>query len=390
MADYYPLLARALDALPDRSPGLRRAVYDRARNALVSQLRSLEPPLSEDDIDLERRALDTAIERLEVEHGGIPAPANDAPPKVTEPRKAEPAKPEATKAEPVKAEPLPPPPEEPVLPAPPPAPSPVPEPARRPHRPVRSSPHCRNHRQHPRCRGAGPSNCPGAVSALQSQARGAGRVPGRRRSDYRAQNPRGWRSGAPEPVGPRCARDPETDASDDAGANGDAGQGRQRPRIEVVAPRGRSRILRNLAIGIVLIAVIGAIAVAAFLLRDTPQNLVRSEAEPTQQAVDGSAEAKFGDGWATSRPRLSTRSAEAPAGGGSCQSAGCGGSGGPAERRRGPAGGADRGVDGTGFLAAHNQPGRVTWRIDTANGEQGQPCRRWRWRSSTIRMPVCP
>ncbi len=49
-----------------------------ARNALISQLRSLEPPLSEDDIDLERRALDAAIERLEVEHGGIPAPANDA------------------------------------------------------------------------------------------------------------------------------------------------------------------------------------------------------------------------------------------------------------------------------------------------------------------------
>ncbi len=33
MADYYPLLARALDALPDRTPALRKAVYDRARNA---------------------------------------------------------------------------------------------------------------------------------------------------------------------------------------------------------------------------------------------------------------------------------------------------------------------------------------------------------------------
>ncbi len=78
MADYYPLLARALDALPDRTPALRKAVYDRARNALISQLRSLDPPLSEADIDLERRALDAAIERLEVDHGGLPAPANDA------------------------------------------------------------------------------------------------------------------------------------------------------------------------------------------------------------------------------------------------------------------------------------------------------------------------
>jgi hypothetical protein len=35
-----------------------------------SQLRSLDPPLSESDIDLERRALDAAIERLEIDHGG--------------------------------------------------------------------------------------------------------------------------------------------------------------------------------------------------------------------------------------------------------------------------------------------------------------------------------
>ena len=76
MADYYPLLARALDALPDRTPAMRRAVYDRARNALVAQLRSIDPPLSEDDIDTERRALDTAITRLEATYD-IPAAAND-------------------------------------------------------------------------------------------------------------------------------------------------------------------------------------------------------------------------------------------------------------------------------------------------------------------------
>ncbi len=44
-----------------------------------------------------------------------------------------------------------------------------------------------------------------------------------------------------------------------------------------------------------LIAVIGAIAVAAFLLRDNPQALVRGGTETTQPAADGSAEAKFGD-----------------------------------------------------------------------------------------------
>ncbi|MEG9504117.1 MAG: histidine kinase, partial [Methylorubrum extorquens] len=73
MADYYPLLARALDALPDRSPALRRAVYDRARSALIAQLRSLDPPVPEADIDLERKALDTAIGRLEAEYEAPPA-----------------------------------------------------------------------------------------------------------------------------------------------------------------------------------------------------------------------------------------------------------------------------------------------------------------------------
>ncbi|MER2219677.1 histidine kinase, partial [Methylobacterium brachiatum] len=117
MADYYPLLARALDALPDRSPALRKAVYDRARNALISQLRSLDPPLSEADIDLERRALDTAIERLEVDHGGLPAPANDAA-VVPEPPHppAPPEIPEPSPPKPVAAEPPLRPAPEPVLP----------------------------------------------------------------------------------------------------------------------------------------------------------------------------------------------------------------------------------------------------------------------------------
>jgi hypothetical protein len=41
MADYSPLLTRALDGLTDRSPEMRRAVYERARAALTDQLRNL-------------------------------------------------------------------------------------------------------------------------------------------------------------------------------------------------------------------------------------------------------------------------------------------------------------------------------------------------------------
>lgn len=67
MADYHPLLTRALDALSDRSPAMRRAVYERARSALLEQLRSLEPPLSESDIARERLALEEAVNRVEAE-----------------------------------------------------------------------------------------------------------------------------------------------------------------------------------------------------------------------------------------------------------------------------------------------------------------------------------
>jgi hypothetical protein len=74
MADYFPLLARALDTMSDRSPETRRIVYDRARSALLSQLRSLDPPLGEPEIEREKVALDEAIARAETVYGADAAP----------------------------------------------------------------------------------------------------------------------------------------------------------------------------------------------------------------------------------------------------------------------------------------------------------------------------
>ncbi|TXN03352.1 histidine kinase, partial [Methylobacterium sp. WL103] len=108
MADYYPLLARALDALPDRTPAMRKAVYERARNALIGQLRSLDPPLPEADIDLERQALDNAIERLERDYGASSAAPEPAPPPVVSPRAAPAPVPPARPA-PIPEPPAPPP-----------------------------------------------------------------------------------------------------------------------------------------------------------------------------------------------------------------------------------------------------------------------------------------
>ena len=61
MADYHPLIARAVDGLGTSTGEARRALYERARAALVAQLRSIEPPLSEADITRERLALEPGV-----------------------------------------------------------------------------------------------------------------------------------------------------------------------------------------------------------------------------------------------------------------------------------------------------------------------------------------
>ena len=67
MADYYPLIARAVGGLDKNTGENRRALYDRARAALVSQLRSVQPALDETDITRERLALEEAIRKVEAE-----------------------------------------------------------------------------------------------------------------------------------------------------------------------------------------------------------------------------------------------------------------------------------------------------------------------------------
>lgn len=68
MADYYPLIARAIAALDPNAPGeSRRALYERARTALIAQLRSVQPPLSESEITRERLSLEEAVRKVESE-----------------------------------------------------------------------------------------------------------------------------------------------------------------------------------------------------------------------------------------------------------------------------------------------------------------------------------
>src|SRR5499427_6531773 len=67
MADYHPLIARAVEGLGNNTADARRTLYERARAALVAQLRGIDPPLSEAEITRERLALEDAIRKVEAE-----------------------------------------------------------------------------------------------------------------------------------------------------------------------------------------------------------------------------------------------------------------------------------------------------------------------------------
>src|SRR5664279_5085755 len=67
MADYYPLIAKAVAGLQSSTPETRGAIYQRARNALLGQLRRLDPPIPESDVARESASLEDAIARLEAE-----------------------------------------------------------------------------------------------------------------------------------------------------------------------------------------------------------------------------------------------------------------------------------------------------------------------------------
>jgi hypothetical protein len=66
-SDYYSVVARAISALPAKTDEARQVIYERARTALLERLQTLEPPISETDLAIERFALEAAIERVETQ-----------------------------------------------------------------------------------------------------------------------------------------------------------------------------------------------------------------------------------------------------------------------------------------------------------------------------------
>lgn len=143
MTDYYAVLKKAVSGFETESGDARRSVYDKARTALIAQLKSIDPPLTTSEISRQRLELEEAIRKVEREASAAratpvrvsaaaavaealaaapePEPA-PAPPVAAEPEPEEPIEAD----EPVHVEPEPPRPApraaEPVRPVPPPQP----------------------------------------------------------------------------------------------------------------------------------------------------------------------------------------------------------------------------------------------------------------------------
>lgn len=67
MAEFYEVLKRAVGALPGNTGDARRAVYERARKALIAQLEGFSPPLTPSEITSQRLSLEEAIRKVEGE-----------------------------------------------------------------------------------------------------------------------------------------------------------------------------------------------------------------------------------------------------------------------------------------------------------------------------------
>lgn len=305
MADYYPLLSRALDALSDTAPDTRRTVYERARKALIGQLRSLKPPLSDADIARERRALEEAIGRVEVEHGGTAGVGAAAP------------TPEPVARDPVQK-------------------PPAPQAADKGQGLQTSDPEVEA-RSHPE---------PGPPGSLRISA------------------PRRGRKSAE----PSAAEAGDVESPPSAPP-------RDRPRIETVSPRfaGNPSHRRSMILASVVLVLVAAVAVAAWLLRDEPGDLPQSAALEAPSGAE--AQGKLGD-------RIGGASAGASSGPAPTVASGTGTT--PAFPATTSATQArpDVAIAQRAMLYEENPgdaqtpkaiTGRAVWRLDAVNGGQGQP-----------------
>jgi hypothetical protein len=300
MADYYSLLAKAVSNLPKAGPEpARKAIYDRARKALVRQLRSLGPALSEADIAREEAALEAAIGKLEGQFApAAPTPPSSAPARPSPSSSPGPAAPRPSSY-------VPPPRPAPSAAAPPPgARIPMPDtPLARPVAPPRPASSQPPERASASASAAAqrPSYAPSSAAARPLPAAPLGLrppPPARYAPPLAARRAEPRYEADPSPLGPPAADEfvddgyaPTVEASDQerAEAIGAADSG-----LRPSAPGRLERPRRGAAVWVLTALVIGvvlSVAVFAFLWRQNPQDLAIKEpvATPTAEATAGPA-----------------------------------------------------------------------------------------------------
>ncbi|MDJ0612468.1 MAG: hypothetical protein QNJ29_02250 [Rhizobiaceae bacterium] len=121
MADYYSILKKTIDGLPNNTPEVRQAVFRKARTAIETQLRGMSPTPSEQAIATQLRLLEDSILVVDAEYGTpapaasqpepvAPSPSYDATPSAPPSIPSEPAQPQQVSPPPAPAEPVAPPP----------------------------------------------------------------------------------------------------------------------------------------------------------------------------------------------------------------------------------------------------------------------------------------
>ena len=79
MPDYASILKRSIETLPEKTPDMRQAVYERARVALARQLTSVDPPLGPQSIELQHQHLEDAISEVETDFSPTVAGEGETP-----------------------------------------------------------------------------------------------------------------------------------------------------------------------------------------------------------------------------------------------------------------------------------------------------------------------
>ena len=286
MAYYYPLLAKAVAGLAQSTPESRRAIYERARRALLGQLRSMDPPVPEPDIDRESRALDDAIAQLEKE--------------LTEAAAQKPVDPEA---------PLPPPaPESVVSVEPPPPPAEFARAAQEPEPELSPLPQPPAQKERPSIRPVAPMRegvtadrparkpippLPPIPQRPQMPVR-KGRVPapiaapGDAKLETEGVSPPGSPMASDAATTEVMAPGIEMAASDQATIAVDIADDRAgkpeplRPAAPTPPPQ-RSKKARATILTLVVLVIAAGVGALAFKLRDKPEDILRSRPQPTAE-----------------------------------------------------------------------------------------------------------